>query len=476
MSRAGDDVAVVTGAITEARLAISFSLFAILASATAMAFVDPWCAVALPATTPDCRSVVGRRALARPRVHHAGRVPRAAQHVNIASIAGLTKTLAKEWGRYNVTVNTVAFGIITARLTSVSSDSDGTIDVEGRQIKVGVDPQVLAAAEAGIPESTTSVRRPWCAAAGSTSDRACRTAYRADPRRRPRKSPTSHDTGSYVRFALPRASASVKESSISLTPHPFSVLDGHVTRADRTTVTVAMAAATPLIACALLAVFRSSFANTNAALILVLVVVAFAATGLRTAGVSAAVSSALWFDFFLTEPYQQFTITDRDDLETMVLLLLVGIAVTEVALWGRRQQARASRQEGFLGGILSAASGAAGGNVPREVLTADVAARIADVLRLDDCRFDAAHGDRLPCLSRDGSITWQGMTVDVERDGLPTDTRIELPVESGGVSHGRFLLTASTRVRRPDLQQRLVAIALADQVGAALTSQTPLGR
>lgn len=68
-----------------------------------------------------------------------------------AGVTGLTKTLAKEWGRYNVTVNTVAFGMITTRLTAVAADSDGTIDVEGRQIKVGVNPQLLAAAEAGIP-------------------------------------------------------------------------------------------------------------------------------------------------------------------------------------------------------------------------------------------------------------------------------------------------------------------------------------
>lgn len=269
------------------------------------------------------------------------------------------------------------------------------------------------------------------------------------------------------------ASVGVKEAKRWLTRPLIWVVDGRVTRADRTTVIVALAAALPLAVCALLAAFRSSFANTNAALILVLVVVAFAATGLRSAGVAAAVSSALWFDFLLTEPYQQFTITDRDDVETMVLLLLVGIAVTEVALWGRRQQAQASRQEGFLGGILSAASGAAGGDVPREVLTAEVAARITDVLRLDDCRFDTAAGDNLPRLSRDGSITWQGRILDVERDGLPTDTRIELPVENGGVSHGRFLLTTSTRVRRPDLQQRLVAVALADQVGAALKNSEP---
>ena len=68
-----------------------------------------------------------------------------------AGVTGLTKTLAKEWGRYNVTVNTVAFGFISTRLTAAAAGGDGTIDVEGRQIKVGVNPDLLAAAEAGIP-------------------------------------------------------------------------------------------------------------------------------------------------------------------------------------------------------------------------------------------------------------------------------------------------------------------------------------
>jgi 3-oxoacyl-[acyl-carrier protein] reductase len=66
-----------------------------------------------------------------------------------AGITGLTKTLAKEWGRYNVTVNTVAFGLIRTRLTV--ADGDATISVQGRDIKVGVNPQLLAAMEQMIP-------------------------------------------------------------------------------------------------------------------------------------------------------------------------------------------------------------------------------------------------------------------------------------------------------------------------------------
>jgi 3-oxoacyl-[acyl-carrier protein] reductase len=68
-----------------------------------------------------------------------------------AGITGLTKALAKEWGRYNVTVNTVAFGLIKTRLTETPADGDGTIDVEGREIKVGVNPGLLAAMEQMIP-------------------------------------------------------------------------------------------------------------------------------------------------------------------------------------------------------------------------------------------------------------------------------------------------------------------------------------
>jgi len=70
-----------------------------------------------------------------------------------AAINGLTRALAKEWGRYKVNVNSVAFGLIKTRLTeAVAGDGNSaTIDIAGREIKVGVNAQLMKNVEAMIP-------------------------------------------------------------------------------------------------------------------------------------------------------------------------------------------------------------------------------------------------------------------------------------------------------------------------------------
>ncbi|MDP9139381.1 MAG: SDR family oxidoreductase [Pseudomonadota bacterium] len=67
-----------------------------------------------------------------------------------AGIVGMTQTLAKEWGRMNVTVNCVAYGFIKTRLTT-SAAGESTANIEGREIKVGVNPDLLAMMERSIP-------------------------------------------------------------------------------------------------------------------------------------------------------------------------------------------------------------------------------------------------------------------------------------------------------------------------------------
>jgi 3-oxoacyl-[acyl-carrier protein] reductase len=68
-----------------------------------------------------------------------------------AGIVGMTMTLAKEWGRMKVNVNCVAFGFIRTRLTEATADGDAQIAIEGRNIKVGVNPDLMQMLERTIP-------------------------------------------------------------------------------------------------------------------------------------------------------------------------------------------------------------------------------------------------------------------------------------------------------------------------------------
>ena len=241
---------------------------------------------------------------------------------------------------------------------------------------------------------------------------------------------------------------------------------------DRLAVGAALVA--PLALTVILVPFRTSFPNTDAALALLLVVVGVAANGYRLAGYLAALSAAVWFDFFLTRPYEQFTINRRTDIETTVLLLIVGVAVTEIAVWGRRQHAAASRRAGYLDGINAAAQAAAAGDSPSELID-QVSGSLAEVLSLRSCVFEYGKAGlgRPARLLHNGQVVAGQRTLDVATEGLPHQDDIELLVESGGVFQGRFLMRAKPDAR-PTLEQRLVAIAFADQVGAALAGTHPV--
>jgi len=67
-----------------------------------------------------------------------------------AGIIGLTKTLAKEWGRYNINVNAVGFGLIQTRMTQPLKP-EGKIHVRGRDIPIGVQPAMLDSIAAACP-------------------------------------------------------------------------------------------------------------------------------------------------------------------------------------------------------------------------------------------------------------------------------------------------------------------------------------
>ena len=69
-----------------------------------------------------------------------------------AGVVGMAKTMAKEWGRYNVNVNAVGFGLIKTRLTDSNAEKEESlIDIEGNKIKVGVNSAFFESAKHMIP-------------------------------------------------------------------------------------------------------------------------------------------------------------------------------------------------------------------------------------------------------------------------------------------------------------------------------------
>lgn len=68
-----------------------------------------------------------------------------------AAVVGITKTLAKEWGRYNVTVNCVAFGHIETRLTQPYDDVPPSIRVGEREHRVGLNSAQIDAVQRSSP-------------------------------------------------------------------------------------------------------------------------------------------------------------------------------------------------------------------------------------------------------------------------------------------------------------------------------------
>ena len=68
-----------------------------------------------------------------------------------AGIVGATRALSKEWGRYKVNVNCVAFGFIKTRLSESPAGDNAAVEIEGKKIRVGVNEDLIAAAERTIP-------------------------------------------------------------------------------------------------------------------------------------------------------------------------------------------------------------------------------------------------------------------------------------------------------------------------------------
>jgi len=65
-------------------------------------------------------------------------------------LVGMTKTIAREWGAFEIRCNAVAFGFIDTRLTRERESSD-SIDIDGQQVRLGIPGKLRETVSAAIP-------------------------------------------------------------------------------------------------------------------------------------------------------------------------------------------------------------------------------------------------------------------------------------------------------------------------------------
>lgn len=115
-----------------------------------------------------------------------------------------------------------------------------------------------------------------------------------------------------------------------------------------------------------------------------LVIVAAACTGYRSAGVMAAISTGVWFDFFLTAPYLTFRVASAADVETLVVLIALGVVISKIIQWGRRYQFELRDRDAYLQALLAISD--AGGRRGQRALDA-VSSHLVAMLDLDACTW-----------------------------------------------------------------------------------------
>ncbi len=229
-------------------------------------------------------------------------------------------------------------------------------------------------------------------------------------------------------------------------------------------VRVGVALVAPVLVAVALVPLRAHVLNTNLALVLVVAVLGVAVAGGRVAGVVGALAAALSYDFFLTVPYGSFTMERSDDIETTLLLALIGLIAGELVERARRSEAAAIARRRDLERIHRRAELAAGGERPGRLIEQS-ADELTELLHLKVCRYvPEPPPETLPVFTHDAIRVPSDMDRDAPR------AAVALPVRAHGQDLGHFLLvfpTESFGLGAP-VDVKHAAVAVADQLGMAL--------
>jgi NhaP-type Na+/H+ or K+/H+ antiporter len=229
---------------------------------------------------------------------------------------------------------------------------------------------------------------------------------------------------------------------------------------------LAIGAFGPLLVAGLLVPFRDDLASANVVLVYVLVVVLGAAVGTRWSGALTAVVAAMSYDFFFTRPYQSLKIDNANDFETTLLLLAIGLIVAELVAFTRRHRAHAASRGDEIQMLRRTAELVASGANADHVRDT-VQDELVALLSLVECRYEPVpFASTLPRIARTGAVEgehrrWIGGEFTLPGLGA------EIPVAARGRTYGRFVLIPNLTLG-VSIEERIVAVALVDQLGAAL--------
>jgi hypothetical protein len=181
----------------------------------------------------------------------------------------------------------------------------------------------------------------------------------------------------------------------------------------------------------------------------------------------SAVAAAASFDFFYTQPYNSLKIDSAQDIETTVLLLVVGVTIGEIVARADRIRGAVTGGRRELSRLHRVARLAADGETVEDLISA-VAAELTATLGLSRCVYEEVpFSGTYPRLEQTGAISGTNL-VRYTKSGyeLPSEG-VELPVVVNEQIVGRFVMIPTPGVG-VSVDRRMVAITLADQLSVVL--------
>jgi K+-sensing histidine kinase KdpD len=206
---------------------------------------------------------------------------------------------------------------------------------------------------------------------------------------------------------------------------------------------------------------RDLVGATNVGIILA-IIVTLAALVSRAAGLATAVTAAVTFNFFHTQPYHSLRITESRDVVIVALLAVLGLVVSDISAWRRRRDVMSARRDRAKEGPETTRSLLAT-TQPVNLVWPSVVGTIMDQLGLADCRLVTTVSPDQVLISRTASRPADG------DDGFVLPAQgAAIPVVADGATLGFLLLTPRQGLGALWVERRVV-IAFADHVAIALT-------